>query len=51
MKVFPEFDLQSYNGILSENASSSGAHLGISEGSGQNFRKGGNQYKTKKKRI
>ena len=28
-----------------------GAHLGFSEGRAPNFRKGGNQYKTKKKRI
>ena len=27
------------------------AHLGFSEGRGPNFRKGANQYKTKKKRI
>ena len=29
----------------------SGAHLRYSEGRGPNFRKGANQYKTKKKRI
>ena len=28
-----------------------GAHLGFSEGKGPNFRKGANQYKTKKKQI
>ena len=28
-----------------------GAHLGFSEGGCLNFRKGANQYKTKKKRI
>ena len=31
------------------NVTRAGAHLGFSEGRGPNFRKGTNQYKTKKK--
>ena len=49
--------LIAYNGIValwlnhSHDIHISGVHVGFSEGRGPNFRKGANQYKTKKKRI